>query len=213
MLSRIYWQSIYGCLRQMGRRPEEAEELAQKFYTDVILGRRIFERADSAKGKLRTLIRAALKNFLRDEARRERAAKSATSLNSGACRAVAEAPDIDAIIEAGWVSGILNEAISLTAEHYLNSASERYWLAFEAWVLRPAKSHTDRPPRAELARQLGFSNEAHLSIAIHHVRQKMKVNLRLVVSKTAESQEECEDELRWLESMLAPGRKGPSFFD
>jgi RNA polymerase sigma-70 factor (ECF subfamily) len=48
----------------------DAEDLAQRFFETVVLSGRLFERADPHKGKFRSYLKQAIRNFLVDERRR-----------------------------------------------------------------------------------------------------------------------------------------------
>ena len=51
-----YWPAAYAYLRNRGHRQEEAAELTQAFFAEVVLGRDLFGRADQNNGKLRSFL-------------------------------------------------------------------------------------------------------------------------------------------------------------
>jgi DNA-directed RNA polymerase specialized sigma24 family protein len=73
-LCRTYWRPIYGFLRRQGFRPEEAEDITQGFFAQL-LERRKFSALRKEKGRLRSFLLGALKYFLPDEQRRAMAIK------------------------------------------------------------------------------------------------------------------------------------------
>src|SRR5439155_15374657 len=73
-LCRIYWRPIYSFVRRQGIRPEEAEDITQGFFAQL-LERRKFSAIRKEKGRLRSFLLGALKYFLPDEQRRAMAIK------------------------------------------------------------------------------------------------------------------------------------------
>ena len=67
------WPAVYAYIRATGRRSDEATELTQAFICDVLLARRLLEKADQARGRFRTLLIGAVRNYLADVHRRRTA--------------------------------------------------------------------------------------------------------------------------------------------
>ncbi|PYL90574.1 MAG: hypothetical protein DMF16_04570 [Verrucomicrobia bacterium] len=73
-LCRTYWRPVYAFLRRQGVGPEEAEDITQGFFAQL-LERRKFSALRKEKGRLRSFLLGALKYFLADEQRRAMAIK------------------------------------------------------------------------------------------------------------------------------------------
>ena len=73
-LCRIYWRPIFAFLRRQGLPPEEAEDITQGFFAQL-LERGKFSAIRKEKGRLRSFLLGALKYFLADEQRRAMAIK------------------------------------------------------------------------------------------------------------------------------------------
>src|SRR5207237_4505404 len=73
-LCRTYWRPIYAFLRRQGVSPEEAEDITQGFFAQL-LERRKFSAVRKEKGRLRSFLLGALKYFVVDEQRRAMAIK------------------------------------------------------------------------------------------------------------------------------------------
>ena len=73
-LSRTYWPPLYAYLRRNGHPPEQAEDLTQSFFARLI-ERNDLRSVDSAKGKFRSFVLAALKHFVANERDKERTQK------------------------------------------------------------------------------------------------------------------------------------------
>jgi DNA-directed RNA polymerase specialized sigma24 family protein len=74
-LCEKYWSPLYAFLRHRGRSKEDAQDLTQGFF-EQLLKRRAFEKFDPSRGKLRYYLLVALKNFETVVYRGQRAQKS-----------------------------------------------------------------------------------------------------------------------------------------
>jgi len=73
-LCRDYWPPLYSFVRRGGASPADAQDLVQGFFTHF-LQNRIYTQGKSEKGKFRTFLLAALKNFMIDHWSKEQAMK------------------------------------------------------------------------------------------------------------------------------------------
>ena len=64
-----YWYPLYAYVRRSGQSPHDAQDLTQEFFCRL-LEKRWLDSADREKGKLRTFLIVALKNFMSKEWRR-----------------------------------------------------------------------------------------------------------------------------------------------
>ena len=73
-LCQTYWSPLYTYLRSRGHDPHEAQDLTQGFFEHLI-EHRIYERTHPSKGKFRSFLLAATKNFLINEHEKNHALK------------------------------------------------------------------------------------------------------------------------------------------
>src|SRR5207249_6045821 len=73
-LCRTYWRPIFAFLRRQGIPPEEAEDITQGFFAQL-LERKSFDAVRKEKGRLRSYLLAALKHLQVDQQRRAMAVK------------------------------------------------------------------------------------------------------------------------------------------
>src|SRR5205809_7805116 len=78
-LCRTYWRPIYSFVRRQGVGPEEAEDITQGFFAQL-LERKSFDAVRKEKGRLRSYLLGALKYFVADEQRRAMAVKRGKGL-------------------------------------------------------------------------------------------------------------------------------------
>ena len=68
-----YYAAVRAFIAAVTRNPDDAEDLTQRFFETVVLSGRLLMRADPHKGRFRSYLKQAIRNFLVDEHRRERA--------------------------------------------------------------------------------------------------------------------------------------------
>src|SRR5271163_2861132 len=68
-ICRAYWYPLYAHVRRCGQSPHDAQDLTQEFFCRL-LEKRWLDSANREKGKLRTFLIVALKNFMSKEWRR-----------------------------------------------------------------------------------------------------------------------------------------------
>src|SRR5262245_34811669 len=73
-LCRTYWQPVYAFVRRTVLNPEDACDLTQGFFADLLRDRS-FARANPDAGRFRSFLLGALKHFLADERDRANARK------------------------------------------------------------------------------------------------------------------------------------------
>lgn len=206
-LANHYWTPIYAYLRRVGKSHADAAELTQAFFADVVLQRRLFERADPQRGRLRLLILASLKHYIQDDARRRRARRADTtfSLNrlkqEDAIVAADASSNGDQAFDRRWVTAVLEQALRQCERHFRSSGRERHWHLFEARVLHPALAMASPPPLSEAARAAGFASATEAAGALRAVRKRAMMLLRESVAATA-GQTDQETEYGFVESML-----------
>jgi tetratricopeptide (TPR) repeat protein len=66
-----YWRPVYCYLRHKEYDNEDAKDLTQAFFHEVVLNRNLIQRADQSKGRFRTFLLHALDQYLLNEKRRQ----------------------------------------------------------------------------------------------------------------------------------------------
>ena len=74
-LLKQYWKPVYCYLRCKGCGNEEAKDLCQGFFHEVVLNRNLVNRADQSRGRFRSFLLHALKQYAGHQDLKERALK------------------------------------------------------------------------------------------------------------------------------------------
>ncbi len=197
-LARVYWGCVLGFVAAKVRGRERAEELTQRFFVEVVLGRRLFEKSERREGsRLRSLVYSALRRFLVDVYRQQRGGVA------GAESAVdaQDACSVEASFYRGWCADLLTESLRRCEKHYESRGKTNHWKLFEAWVIWPRTRLVRPGPMDVLASRHGFASAAAGSAAVQVVSLKWRSVIREVVAETVDP-EETESELAALRAWL-----------
>ncbi len=205
-LCRIYWRPIYSFVRRQGIGPEEAEDLTQGFFAQL-LERKSLSAVRKEKGRLRSYLLGALKYFVVDEQRRAMAIKRGKGqrlIPLDGLRAderiemePADPLTAEMIYERRWASTVL--------EHVLSRLKDEYHAAGNAALFDSLKEllpdEPGAPSQAEIAARLRITENA-VRQAFYRFRQRYQSLLREEIAHTVATPGDIEDELRHLIAVL-----------
>jgi DNA-directed RNA polymerase specialized sigma24 family protein len=208
-LCQIYWRPLYAFLRRQGYRQEDAQDLTQGFFADLI-ETRAYARADREKGRFRSFLLGALKHFIADTRDRGRALKRGGGmiLENLDDKAIAEAEaqiartakwQSDQVYDCAWAASLVRQALArLTQECALAGKGELlgYLLPYLA---APEESAI---PYEEIARR-SHRPVATLRSDVARLRARYRAILREEVQGTVTQRTEVDEELRYLCRALA----------
>jgi len=205
-LCRTYWRPVYAFLRRQGVGPEEAEDITQGFFAQL-LERRKFSSLRKEKGRLRSFLLGALKYFLADEQRRATAIKRGRGQRLTPLEELRADERIDMepadpvtaemIYERRWALTVL--------EHVLSRLKDEYRAVGNAALFDSLKQllpdEPGSPSQADIAAQLGMTENA-IRQAFYRFRQRYQSLLREEIAHTVATPGDIEDELRHLIAVL-----------
>ena len=188
-ICRLYWRPLYGFCRRRGLDVEDAEDLTQRFFHDLIRGEaQLLARADPAAGRLRTLFLRILQRRIADHLR------NATRSRRGGGAPVIPLDTAAAEIEAAACSADASPEQTYDRQWALNViriALARYEKAFEAAgrlhqfeVLVPFLGLGDAEPDYSVVRRALGLNDAACRQAVHRFRDHFRRHLRAEIAET-----------------------------
>jgi len=202
-LCRIYWPALYGFARRRGLRPQDAEDLTQGFFADL-LARGAIARADAARGRFRTFLLAAFQNYGSHQRARDGSQK-----RGGGC----EIMSFDAIaeLETGWggLAGADETPEKLFDRQWARQLLDHAQAAVQREYTAAGKGAVFAELRGALwgdggeidyaasASRLG-STVGALKVALHRLRLRVGRQLRTEVAKTVADPGDIETEIRHL---------------
>jgi RNA polymerase sigma-70 factor (ECF subfamily) len=204
-LCEAYWYPAYAYLRRANYPADKAEDLTQAFFTRMI-EKQFLRDANQERGRFRSFLLASLRHFALNEYDRERAqrrgghvAHVALDFEDGERRYLREPADDltpDLLYERRWVNDVLRRTLSRLAEEWRKAGRERMFNS-----LKPRLVGDEPRSYQSLAYELCVS-EGSLRVAVHRLRQEFGAMLREIIAETVERDEDIDDELRFLLSVL-----------
>jgi RNA polymerase sigma-70 factor (ECF subfamily) len=201
-LCRIYWRPIYSFVLRHGIGPEEAEDLTQGFFADL-LEHRSLTAVRKEKGRFRSFLLGALKHFLADERRRAMAIKRGKgqrlipleelSADEGFEMEPADPITAEQIYERRWASTVLERVLGLLKNEYVAAGNAGLFNSLKQLL----PDEPGAPSQADVAGQLGMTDNA-VRQAFHRFRQRYQLLLREEIAHTVATPGDVEDELRHL---------------
>ena len=205
-ICRAYWYPLYAFARRSGQAPHDAQDLIQEFFCRL-LEKNWLDSASPEKGKLRTFLIVALKNFLSKEWRRASAQKrgggqahiqmdTAFAESRLATDATASAPD--EIFDRQWALTLLDLTVTRLQSEFAAAGKSADFDALKS-CLTAARGDTDY---AAIGRQLGM-NEGAARVAVHRLRKRFREIYREEISSTLADGVSLAEELHYLAAALA----------
>jgi len=205
-LCRTYWRPIFAFLRRQGIPPEEAEDITQGFFAQL-LERRKFSALRKEKGRLRSFLLGALKYFVADEQRRAMAIKRGKGQRLIPLEELRADERIDMepsdpmtaemIYERRWALTVLKRVLSRLKDEYVAAGNAALFDALKELL----PDEPGSPSQAEIAALLGMTENA-VRQAFYRFRQRYQSLLREEIADTVATPGDIEDELRHLIAVL-----------
>jgi len=198
-LCQSYWFPLYAYVTRRGHTKEDAEDLTQAFFADL-LARRDFVKTESGRGKFRAFLLASLKNFLaneRDKSQRLKRGGSIThfpldwqSADSRFQISDSSKATPDEAFDREWAVALLERVlVRLQAEWVADGKADRFEQMKQ--FLTVGKGEISY---AEVAGDLGM-DEGSLRVANHRLRKRYRELLRNEVAHTLADPAMVEQEL------------------
>lgn len=207
-LLKVYWGPIYAYIRRTGTPRDSAVDLTQDFIARVMLERGLIQRADPERGRFRSFLKAAIRNFLTDQHRRQTTRDRAPLLpiaGGNVLEVLEPATDDDpsAAFDRQWAATLLSTTLDRVETECAASKQEAHWAAFKAAVIDPALGASPPPALDAVAHGLGLGSAEQVSSMIQTVRRKFRRTLHELVEQTLADPGEAGEELGLLRGMLA----------
>jgi DNA-directed RNA polymerase specialized sigma24 family protein len=205
-LCRTYWRPIFAFLRRQGLRPDEAEDITQGFFAEL-LERRSLSAVRREKGRLRSFLLGGLKYFLANEERRAMAIKRGKGqrlipldeLHADDRIEIEPADPMTAemIYERRWALTVLEQVLERLKNEYGTAGNAALFDSLKELL----PDEPGAPSQAEVAARLGMTENA-VRQAFYRFRQRYQSLLREEIAHTVATPGDIEDELRHLITVL-----------
>jgi hypothetical protein len=202
LLLERYWKPVYCYLRRKGYNNEQAKDLTQGFFHEVVLEHHLLEKADAAKGRFRTLLLVALDRYVGDVRETENAQKRRPP-NRLLPLDIASPPEVpqsvatsgpESTFHYAWVSALLEQVLDEVERACHRDGKTLHWCIFRERVLDPIMDRTAPAPLKEIVAKYGLPEEARASNMIVTVKRRFRTVLTRRLRESVMSEELVEGE-------------------
>lgn len=207
-LCQIYWQPLYAYVRHHGSNPEEASDLTQGFFAEL-LEKEFLADVDPSKGRFRAFLLASLRHFLSHERDRVRALKRgggtttiSLDIQSGEksyAIQIAEEMTPEDVFEVRWAMTVLDRAVGRLEQELAEAGTSDQFEKLQPYLT----SGDTQVPYRETASALGMS-ESGIKSAVRRLRRRLGQCLRSEIAETVADPAEVDDEVRFLLGKVRP---------
>ncbi len=207
-LGQAYWFPLYAYVRRRGFEHGDAQDRVQSFFV-TLLEDDLLNMVSQERGRFRSFLLHALKYFLSNESRFERAQKrggGAVPLSIDSEEAarlfetrVSEQRTPEEEFRRQWTRSLIDRAFRRLREEAARRGSEQEFDVLRELVTGPRESQA----YAEAAEQLGLQPGA-LRARLHRLRTRFGTLLRQEVSDTVRDEADVDREIRELFGMSTP---------
>jgi RNA polymerase sigma-70 factor (ECF subfamily) len=207
LLCQRYWYPVYAYIRRRGNSREQAEDLTQGFFTQF-LEKGYVKQANAERGRFRSFLLVAVKNYLANEWDREQALKrggGTTTLSLDF--ETAEGRYSLEPVEMSSPADLYNRRWALTQlDRTLEALREEMRLAGVEERFERLKGvltgDTGGASYREIGEELEMSENA-VKVTVHRMRRRFGELLRQLVGETLDNPQEAESEIRYLFSVVS----------
>jgi RNA polymerase sigma-70 factor (ECF subfamily) len=207
-LCQAYWYPLYALVRRQGFDPEEARDLTQGYFAEL-LEKGYLDDFDPALGRFRVFLKASVKHFLSKEREKAqtwkrggRTTKVSLDIEDGEGRYRHEPVDRltpEEIYERRWALTILERALGRLRTELTDADRGPEFDRLKGFLT----GEEPKRPYREVATELS-TTEAAIKTSVHRLRQRFGALLRQEIAETVARPDEVDDEVRYLLGVIAP---------
>ena len=204
LLLDLYWKPVYFYLRRKGHNNEEAKDLTQGFFHEIVLNRRLIQRADKAKGRFRSFLLHALEQYLIDERHKQTAQrripkdKLVSLVNVEAPVLPHAHPDMtpEESYNYGWMSALLDRVLSDVEAKCHEQGMSMHWNIFHDRLVQPILKQQAPPSLETVCEKYGIADRKKASNMMITVKRCFQTVLQEHVRNTVISDDQTREELQ-----------------
>jgi hypothetical protein len=210
LLLKLYWKPVYCYLRHKGYDNEQAKDLTQGFFYEVVLGRQLIEKAERSKGRFRSYLLVALNNYIATVHNAQTAQKR---MPEGGLVSfdMTDPPNFSRVVgnftpeesfDYVWVSALLEQVLEDVENTCYQDGKTVHWHVFRERVLEPIMEGGDPPSLSEICHKYGIESSRVASNMIITVKRRFQAVLQKRLRETVTSDGQMEDELAEISKFL-----------
>ena len=187
-LCETYWYPLYAYLRRQGRSAEDAQDLTQGFFQQI-LEKGTVERADPERGRFRSFLLISLKHYVTNEWDKEQAGKRgggvrhlSLELENAEGRYQLEPPDDttpEKVFDRRWALTLLDNVLGKLRAEFVKADKEAIFGRLKVFLGGGSADES----YAGIGRELDMS-EGAVKVAVHRLRRRYRDLLREEIAQT-----------------------------
>ncbi len=205
-LLKNYWKPVYCFLRRKGYGNQQAKDLTQGFFQEVVLSRGLIERADRNRGRFRTFLLSALEQYLARVHRKQTAQKRVPGdkiiqldqINPADLPEPVDGLTAEQSFNYAWVSDLLDNMLEEVQAKCRSQGKAIHWQVFQDRVLQPIMENVPAPSLKEICDKYGIESTARASNMIVTVNRRFRATLKRHLRRAVTDNADVEDELKEL---------------
>jgi hypothetical protein len=214
LLLERYWKPVYCFLRHKDYNNEQAKDLTQGFFHEVVLNRHLVHRAHASKGRFRTFMLHALDQYVVDQQRKESTQKRIPGdklIRLDFCNpSVFDEPmcelDAEQSFYYAWKADLLERVLTEVKATYIKQDMETHWHVFQDRLLKPILENRKAPSMTEICGQHGIENEITASNMLKTAKRLFQSTMRKHACQTVASGELVEEEIQEIFEFIGKAR-------
>jgi RNA polymerase sigma-70 factor (ECF subfamily) len=209
LLLERYWKPVYCYLRRKGYNNEDAKDLTQGFFQEVVLGRELIQQADRLKGRFRTFLLTSLDRYLINVQKAQTTQKRMPRNKLVSLKV--EPPELSDTVSKlspedsfnyAWVSSLLEQVLTEVKAACQEEGKAVHWIVFNERLLQPVKNGIEPPAMSEICRKHGLKSPIKASNMIITVKRRLRRAFGEHLRNSVTSDEEAIDELNEIKRFL-----------
>ncbi len=198
-LCQIYWYPLYVYVRRRGYSGEDAADLTQEFFAQLLEKNRLAQ-VDRGKGKFRSFLLASMKHFLANEwdksqAQKRGGGRAPISIELSLAEAAYRLEPVDEItaeraFQRRWALTLLDSVLNQLRAEYVAGGRKDLFDGIKGKLTHRGGAGSYR----EIAADLRIS-EGAVKVAVHRLRKRYRELLVHEVSQTVTTAAEIDDEV------------------
>ena len=201
-LCRAYWRPVYAVARRSGLSHEDAEDITQSFFADLIATNSM-NRVTPEAGRLRWFLQGSLRHHLNHLRERASAAKrgggrpplhldmTGAEQYYGLIPADHLTPEV--LYDRHWMLALMDRAMNTLASEQAQRGRREFFNSVRSVITAEGAVHS----YAEIAR-LHHLTEAAVKMAVVRLRERLREILRTEIAETVATPQDVDDEIRHL---------------
>ncbi len=202
LLLNKYWKPVYCYLRHKGYVNEDAKDLTQGFFHEVVLNKDLVGRADQSKGRFRTFLLHALDQYLSNEKRKQTTQKRSPKGKLVALDIVSPPALPEAVSRLNpedsynyaWTASMLDQVFVEVETRCLEDGLEVHWWIFQDKVVQPIMEDNSPPSFADICEKYGIEDQKKAANMVTTVKRRLQKALKQYLRNTATSDDEIHEE-------------------